>query len=370
MMERREDVRVRIATIGVLGCGTVGGGVVERLVNASSLDGMPVRLGRVLVRELSLAGRLPEFAPHLTSEAAAVVDDPSVDVVVECLGGLEPALAFVERALRNGKHVVTANKALLAAQGPRLFELSRRQGVALRFEAAVAGAVPIMRVLERSLAAEEVREVAGIINGTTNFVLVAMEEGADFDEALGRARAAGYAEADAGNDILGIDAAQKLSLIAAVAFGAWIPWQNIARRGIEAVSQADFAFARRHGFAVRLLACARRSGAAIAATISPFLVPADHVFARASGVENVVRVIGRGCGTLTLTGAGAGREATASAVVGDVAEVVREIGWPQRTRLVKNAACVALDTKKLDGAAYPVWSDHFGAATARSGRER
>ena len=350
----------RVATIGVLGCGTVGGGVVERLVRVNTIAGMPVRLGHVLVRTLTAQGRPPGSATHLTDDAAAIVDDPVVDVVVECIGGLEPALAYVERALKNGKHVVTANKTLLATWGPRLFALARRSGSALRFEGAVAGAIPVMRALAHSLAVEDVVEVCGIINGTTNFVLTAMESGLDLAAALSRAQEEGYAEADPFDDIHAVDAAQKLALLIAEAFGVWIPWRDIPRQGISRVSPADIEFARGHACSLRLLACARRHLGGIEACVAPVLIPLTHDFARVRRAGNLVRVSGIGCGTLTFAGAGAGRCATASAVLGDIADIVTRLGQPAAgpsQPLLAPARCSALELPRAAGSAYPRWED-------------
>lgn len=315
--------------IAVLGCGTVGSQVADRLQRdrhaLEHTTGVRYELCGVAIRDAakdrpgSLERRL------FTRDARALIDDPKVDVVVELIGGTAEAAPLVEHALERGRHVVTANKDLIGTQGPRLRALADVRGVALRFDAAVAGAIPLLRTLGEALAGDEVRSVAGVVNGTCTFVLEAMERGASLPEALACARELGYAEADARNDLDGTDAAHKLAAIAQLAFGLAVISPRIACRGIAAVAPYDIDRARRLGRRIRLVAATARTRYGIAAEVAPVLVAAGHEFGRTAGVENVVIVDARDAGRLTLRGAGAGGCATASAVLGDVVAVLRSI---------------------------------------------
>jgi homoserine dehydrogenase len=298
--------------VGLLGCGTVGSGVARRLVAER-----PGLIRAIAVRD-----------PHKSRNVAwddfdidpfAVVDDPAVGIVVECIGGLGLARELVLRAIARGKDVVTANKDLIATEGPWLAAFAARTGATLRFEAAVAGAIPIVRALAGSLAAEDVFEIGGVLNGTTNFVLSAMEDGAEYHEALAEAQRLGFAEADPRADVDGHDAAHKLAILAGLAFHQPSVSPALARRGIAGLSRDDVRAGASRGLRLKLLAIARRAAdGSIEAGVTPAYVPADHAFARPRGPQNVVRVLGRGCGELTFAGTGAGGDATASAVVADV----------------------------------------------------
>ena len=309
--------------IGLLGCGIVGGGVAERLLRKPRIVDVPVSIQSVLVRDVSKPRATDGLRSLLTTDGAAVVDDPAVNLVVECLGGLDPAYALVHRAILNRKHVVSANKALLATHGLELFALAQEHGVELFFDAAVGGAVPLISTLRSGLAGERITEVSGVLNGTSNYILSAMEEGRPFAEALAQAQQLGFAEADPAADVDGTDAAQKLSLIAKVGFGVWLPWQEIPRIGIEGLTVKDMQAARRDGFALRLVARLKRAGDQIVAAVCPLQLPIEDPIARALGVQNVVRVIGEGCGELIFAGPGAGSAETASAIVGDLLAIAR-----------------------------------------------
>jgi homoserine dehydrogenase len=315
------EVRRRTIVIGVLGCGTVGGGVVDRLLTDGQILGSPVRLGRVLVRNL----RKPHFPeavePYLTTNPGEVVDDPEIDIVVEAIGGKTVARELVERALRNGKHVVSANKALIAASAGRLAALAREQHAAFRYEAAVGGAVPVVRAISDILIAERIEEIAGVMNGTSNYIMKRMAAGADFDDALADAQAAGYAEPDPTNDVEGIDAAQKIAVLSLLGFRSTLQADRIERRSLRSLAAEDFAFAERLGYGLVPLTLARRTGERLAALVSPAYVAADHDFARAQGPGNVFRVAGAHSGPLTFLGTGAGSRATASAVLADLADI-------------------------------------------------
>jgi homoserine dehydrogenase len=297
--------------VGLLGCGTVGAGVARRLL--ASHPG--------LVR--AIAVRHPDKPRDVAwrgyaGDPFALVDDPAIGVIVECIGGLGLARELVLRAIARGKDVVTANKDLIATEGPWLAAFAARTGASLRYEAAVGGAIPIVRALSGALAAEDVLEIGGVLNGTTNFVLDAMDAGAEYAEALAEAQRLGFAEADPRADVDGHDAAHKLAILAGLAFRRPATSPAIARRGIGALSAADVRAGAELGLRLKLVAVARRTAAGIEAGVTPAYVPAGHPFAQPRGAENVVRVRGRGCGTLTFGGAGAGGDATASAVVADV----------------------------------------------------
>lgn len=314
--------------IGLLGCGTVGSGVAQLLVeNAAAIartGGVPYSLRAVAVRTLSKPRPAMLDFGLLTVDALGVVERDDIGLVIECIGGTGIAAKLVERALDHGKHVVTANKDLLATEGPRLAALAAARGVTLHYEAAVGGAIPIVRALADSLAGEDVLEVGGVLNGTTNFILSEMTRGASYAGALGEAQRLGYAEAEPAADVEGIDAAHKLAILAQLAFRRAVTSPMIARRGISSITREDVSLGKRLGWCVKLVACARRRGQ-IEASVSPVFVPLGHPFAEPVGANNCIRVIGRASGTLTFAGSGAGRDPTASAVIGDVIAALRRV---------------------------------------------
>lgn len=304
------------STVGIalLGRGTVGGGVAallhERRAHVERRGGTRYEL-------LGIADR--------SRDPIALVDDPRTDLVIECVGGTEIALECIERALEARKHVVTANKDAVATQGPRLRALAAAKGVTLRYEAAVASAVPIVSTLDHALAGDEVLEIGGVLNGTCNFILDKMRAGNTFGEALFQAQQAGYAEADPRSDVDGIDAAHKLAILIQHAFGQPVTSPHIPRSGIRGTTSAAVRRARQHGYELKLVAHAKRTDRGIRAQAGPVLVPFNHPFARCKGVDNVVRVVGASSGTLLFSGPGAGREAAAAAVIGDVIAALRTI---------------------------------------------
>lgn len=306
------------ALVGLLGCGVVGGGVAERLLAGFSACETHARLGAVLVRDLAKPRRPESVYPHLTTHAQRVLDDPRHDVVIECLGGVEPAAGYVEAVLRRGVPVITANKALIAAHGARLADIAREHQTTLTYEAAVGGAIPVIRTLRHLAAHDQILEVGGVVNGSTNFVLSAMEEGLSMDDAVLAAQRAGFAEADPSTDIDGIDAAHKLAVLIATAFGQWPRWESIPRRGIRQITPDDIAQARRRGNRIKLKAWARRHGTEVEAAVAPAELPLAHPFASPRGAENAFLIVARHAGPVLLGGLGAGREATASAIVGDL----------------------------------------------------
>jgi len=311
--------------IALLGCGTVGGGVARLLVNSTS--SVPARssvdywLAGIAVRSLSKP-RPAEIPVGLFREdARALALDPTIDVVIECIGGTGIAADLVVAALESGKHVVTANKDLLATRGPELRALAAARGVTIAYEAAVGGAIPIVRTIAESLAGEEILEVGGVLNGTTNFILSEMLNGASYASALAQAQRLGFAETDPTNDVEGIDAAHKLAILAQLAFRRGLVTREIPRTGITGLSAADHSLAKRAHWRLKLIGCAR----ADSSIVTPAYVPIEHPFAQPAGPQNCIRVTGRSSGSLTFAGTGAGSGPTASSVVGDVVAVLRRI---------------------------------------------
>jgi len=357
--------------VGLLGCGTVGANVAERLQRESEAierrSGVRYELRAIAIRD-PLKTRPDALARRFfTRDARSIVDDPQVDLVIELIGGTTDAVELVERALDRGCHVVTANKDLLATQGPRLQALARSRRAALRFEAAVAGAIPLMRTLDEALAGDDVLSVAGVVNGTCTSILSEMERGGAYADALSHAQRLGYAEADPANDVNGTDTAHKLALIAQLAFGLAVVSPHIRRSGIAEITQRDVARARMLGFRIRLIAATVRTAAGILAEAGPVLVAEDHDFARAHGAENVVVVSARDAGELVLRGSGAGGIATTSAVLGDVVSVLCGLSErrdfaarPPSSRLRPAAAIEPLFDRLARIAElphYPVWDD-------------
>ncbi len=319
--------------VALLGCGVVGTDV-ARLLTANADDlaariGRPVELAGIAVRRMRDRA-LPVDASLFTTDAAELVAREDIDIVIEVIGGIEPARSLILAAMRNGASVVTANKALLAEDGATLFAEAELQGVDLYFEAAVAGAIPVLRPLRESLAGDRVRRVVGIVNGTTNFVLSRMDEtGAGFGDALDEATALGYAEADPTADIEGFDAAAKAAILASLAFHTRIHGAQVHREGISEVTAADVASARAMGHVVKLLAIAEQvsgpgpEGDSVAVRVHPAMIPRSHPLASVSDVFNAVFVECEAAGELMFYGRGAGGAPTASAVLGDLVAVAR-----------------------------------------------
>jgi homoserine dehydrogenase len=311
--------------VGVLGCGNVGAALVQLI--ESQADAIEARTGlrlavtRVAVRNLSREREVDLAEGVLTRDAHSVVADPDIDLVVEVIGGIEPARELITTALAAGKPVATANKELLANVGTELFAAADAAGVDLLFEAAVAGGIPIVRALRESMRGEPVRRVMGIINGTTNYILTKMtEEGADYADALSDAQRLGYAERDPTADVEGFDAGAKAAIIASIAFGARIVAGDVYHEGISRVTAADIAVARRLGYVIKLLGIAERDASTgdIAVRVHPAMVPLQHPLASVRESFNAVFVEGAAVGSLMFYGRGAGGMPTASAVLGDV----------------------------------------------------
>jgi homoserine dehydrogenase len=317
--------------VGIVGLGTVGSGAYRLLVDSAAHvarhAGRPVVVERVVVRDLHRPRAVAVPPGLLTTDIGAILRDPSISVVALLVGGLEPARSMMVALLEAGKDVVTANKALLAEHGPELFDLARRHGRSIAFEAAVAGGIPIVAAIGECLAANRIESIRGILNGTSNFILSRMEEeGADYAEVLRLAQAEGYAEADPAMDVDGTDATQKLALLTHLAFGTWVPWAQIPRRGIEGIDLDLMATARELGYRIRLLAIAARAPGAgsggVALRVAPTLVRLGTPLAETRGAFNAVSIVGDAVGRMFFHGLGAGQMPTASAVVADIIDTV------------------------------------------------
>ncbi len=316
--------------IGLLGFGTVGAGVVETLQRngdllAGRLGVKPV-LRRIADVDLDKDRGVTVDRSLLTRDAKALIDDPAVDIVIELIGGTTIAKEFILRALRLGKPVVTANKALLADHGEEIFALAAANNTGVWFEASVAGGVPIIRALREGLVANRINRIYGILNGTCNYILSKMErEQVTFEHALKEAQAAGYAEADPGLDIDGFDTAHKAAILASLAYGVQVPMNQIFVEGIRGLNRVDIEYARDFGYRVKLLAVIKASGSEVEIRVHPTLVPHEHMLSSVMGVFNAVVVDGDIVGQTIYYGRGAGRLPTASAVVSDLAEVARNL---------------------------------------------
>lgn len=322
-----------VLVIGLLGCGTVGGGVLkllqEKQAEFAQRAQVQIEVRKVLVRNPERVREEWIDRELLTTDPQEILDDPEIQLVVEVMGGVNPARDYLLQALRAGKHVVTANKALLAQHGAELFDAANETGAALHFEAAVAGGIPIISALKRGLVANTLRSVYGIINGTTNYILSAMtEEGREFNEVLKEAQANGYAESDPTDDIEGFDAAYKLAILASLIFDKRIDVRQIHRVGIQRISAQDIAYARQFGYTIKLLAIAKRTRNGLEARVNPTMIPTDHPLASVNGVYNALLVQGDAVGDLMFYGRGAGQMPTASAVVSDILNIAVELEAP------------------------------------------
>ena len=333
MAEERSLPKVRI---GLLGCGIVGGATARILLEhrheLARRAGVEVELARVAVRSATKQREVDLDPEIVTTDAWEVVRDPSIDIVVEAIGGVEPALPLLLEAVASGKHVVTANKELLSTRGKDLLDAGEEARVDVLFEASVAGGIPIIRPMKESLAGDRVRRVMGIVNGTTNFILTRMTEtGESFVEALAEAERLGYTELDPSADIEGFDAAAKLAILASIAFNARVVAGDVQRQGIAGVTQADIAAAHDLGYVVKLLAVAETEDGQISARVHPAMLPVTHPLAAVRDVFNAVFVEGEEVGELMFLGRGAGGAPTGSAVVGDVIEIARNIATGGRS---------------------------------------
>ncbi len=316
--------------IGILGLGTVGGGTVRVLTrNAGEITrraGRDIQIRAASARDLARAHICETDGIRLTTDAFEIVNDPDIDIVVELIGGITPARELVLAALENGKHVVTANKALIALHGNEIFAKAREKGLMVAFEAAVAGGIPIIKAIREGLAGNTVEWLAGIINGTCNFILTEMrDKGRDFADVLSEAQALGYAEADPTFDVEGIDAAHKLTILASIAFGIPLQFEKVHVEGITAITAMDVNYSEALGYRIKLLGIARRASDGIELRVHPTLIPERRLIANVDGVMNAVLVKGDAVGPTLYYGAGAGAEPTASSVVADIIDVVRTL---------------------------------------------
>ena len=314
--------------IGLLGLGQVGSGVYSILkskgASLARRNGTAIRIEKVAVRHLAKKRLVRPKHSELTTNARKLVQDPEIDVVVELIGGIHPAKEFILAALRSGKDVVTANKALLAEHGREIFREAKRLSRHLFFEASVGGGIPVIKTIREGLVANKIRSVQAIINGTTNYVLTKMsEERLEFKEALKLAQNKGYAEADPRLDIEGIDAAHKLTILASLVFGGWVNFKDIYVRGISSIRSEDISFAQEFGYTIKLLAVAKKAQNGLEAHVQPTLLPKSHVLSSVNGSYNAVFLQGDEAGDILLYGRGAGSRPTGSAVVSDLVDLAR-----------------------------------------------
>ncbi|AGA69102.1 homoserine dehydrogenase [Desulfitobacterium dichloroeliminans LMG P-21439] len=316
-------------SIGLLGLGTVGSGVIQILQqNASDIQNRcqtRIKVSKVLVRNLN-APRNIQGDFTLTDQVEDILADPQIHVVVEAMGGIEPARTYILEAFKNGKNVVTANKDLLAIHGHELLDAAKEAGKDLLFEASVAGGIPIIAALKQSLAGNKITEVLGIINGTTNYILTAMtEQGRDYQEVLEEAQMLGYAEADPSADVDGLDAARKLAILSSIAFNSRVTVNDVYVEGISKITAEDIAYARELDSTIKLLAVAKSQADGIEVRVHPAILPNTHPLASVNGVFNAIYLVGDAVGETMFYGRGAGSLPTGSAVVSDIIQVVRNL---------------------------------------------
>ena len=324
--------------VGLLGLGTVGGGTLNVLVrNAAEIArraGRGIVVAHAAARDYNAEGLEGLDKVELVDDAFAVVNNPEIDIVVELIGGYSPARELVLQAIENGKHVVTANKALIALHGNEIFEAAQNRGVTVAFEAAVAGGIPIIKALREGLAANHIEWIAGIINGTGNFILTEMKDkGRDFADVLAEAQALGYAEADPTFDVEGIDAAHKLTILASLAFGIPLQFDKCYTEGISRIGPQDVSYAEQFGYRIKHLGVTRRTEKGIELRVHPTLIPRRRLIANVDGVMNAVLVMGDAVGPTLYYGAGAGSLPTASAVVADIIDVTRTLTTDSENRV-------------------------------------
>ena len=316
--------------IGLLGMGVVGGGVAriisEKGHQLEQLVGAPVAIEGILVRDMGRARSFDVPSDLLTTSANDVLENPKVDIIVELMGGEDPALEYIQKAISLGKHVVTANKEVMAKHGPDILSQARQNGVQVLFEASVAGGTPIIAPLLRDLVANEILTIHGIINGTTNYILTKMtQEGSDFGDVLKEAQALGYAESDPTNDVEGIDAAYKLAILSTLGFRAVVKDADVFREGISKLTAQDFTYARELGYVIKLLAIASKDDGAVQVRVHPAFVPENVMIAKVDGVLNAVEIQTDLAGRVLFHGRGAGDMPTTSAVAADMVDIARNV---------------------------------------------
>ncbi len=316
--------------IGLLGFGTIGTGVVRNIRDNSSIMeqrlGGPLELIKIADLDIDTDRGVQLKTGMLTTNVDDVIANPEIDVVIELIGGYEPAKSFILTAIANGKHIVTANKALMAIHGQEIIAAADKQGVSVMFEAAVGGGIPIISAIKENLCSNQFSSIFGILNGTCNFILTKMtEEGSSFAPVLAEAQELGYAEADPTFDIEGIDTAHKIALLSALCFGTTVDFEQVYVEGITKVSAVDIEFADQMGYKIKLLAIGKNHGDQIEVRVHPTMIPKSYQLAEINGVFNAVRLVGDFAGPILLYGSGAGMDATASAVMGDVMAISRDI---------------------------------------------
>jgi len=338
--------------VGIIGCGTVGTGVArllsERAVMFSRRLGTPLHLRRVAEVDKARWHAAGVDEDLFTSRDMDILDDPAIHIVVELIGGLDTARDLVLTAIERGKHVVTANKALLAHYGNDIFAAAAQAGVEVAFEASVCGGIPIILTLRQGLAANHIQELLGILNGTTNYILTQMSQrNLPYEQALAEAQAQGFAEADPTLDVEGVDAAHKLAILTALAYGARIDFEAVSVEGISRIDPLDLQFAREFGYAVKLLAITREDNSRLEARVHPTLIPRDHMLAGVGGAMNAVYISGDAVGSMLLSGAGAGMMPTASSVVSDILDLTRNLALGIRRRMPPLGSEAALSSTRL-----------------------
>lgn len=316
--------------VGLLGLGTVGGGTLNVLTrNAEEIArraGRGIQITHAAAKSYDPASLSGLDAVEVTDDAFAVVDNPDLEIIVELIGGYSPARELVLKAIENGKHVVTANKALIALHGNEIFAAAQKRGVTVAFEAAVAGGIPIIKAVREGLAANRIEWIAGIINGTGNFILTEMrDKGRDFESVLKEAQDLGYAEADPTFDVEGIDAAHKLTILSSIAFGIPLQFDKTYTEGITKIERQDVEYANQFGYRIKHLGVTRKTDKGVELRVHPAMIPERRLIANVDGVMNAVLVMGDAVGPTLYYGAGAGSEPTASAVVADIVDVVRAL---------------------------------------------
>jgi homoserine dehydrogenase len=315
--------------LGILGLGTVGSGVV-RILQENAQDIQTRTQSEIMIkRVLVLNPQEPQKISgdfELTDKADDVLLDPEIDIIIEVMGGIEPARSYILKALRNGKHVITANKDLLALHGQELLQVAKEEGKDLFFEASVAGGIPIIAALKQSLAANRISKIIGIINGTTNYILTAMaDQGRDYQEVLSEAQKLGYAEADPTSDVEGLDAARKLAILASIAFNSRVTLADVYVEGISRITQDDLLYAAELGCTIKLLAVGKHQDEGIEVRVHPAIIPKTHALASVKGVFNAIYIVGNAVGETMFYGRGAGSLPTGSAVVADLMQVIHNI---------------------------------------------
>ncbi len=338
--------------VGIIGCGTVGTGVArllsERAAMFSRRLGTPLHLRRVAEVDKARWHAAGVDEDLFTSRDMDILDDPAIHIVVELIGGLDTARDLVLTAIERGKHVVTANKALLAHYGNDIFAAAAQAGVEVAFEASVCGGIPIILTLRQGLAANHIQELLGILNGTTNYILTQMSQrNLPYEQALAEAQAQGFAEADPTLDVEGVDAAHKLAILTALAYGARIDFEAVSVEGISRIDPLDLQFAREFGYAVKLLAITREDNSRLEARVHPTLIPRDHMLAGVGGAMNAVYISGDAVGSMLLSGAGAGMMPTASSVVSDILDLTRNLALGIRRRMPPLGSEAALSSTRL-----------------------